>query len=104
MCKDAVRKGRGLFYVHVVYNSLASRLETVKWHEFLDSGEDQWDHETVNFLYSIISSNTFWEGGLQKFYTVEPCFNGHPWIVDIHDNSESPDCPSIDFNTEATPE
>ena len=41
MCKDAVRKGRGLFYVHVVYSSLASRLETVKLHEFLDCGEDQ---------------------------------------------------------------
>ena len=28
--------------------------------------------------------------------------NGHPWKVDTHDitdNSETPDCPSIHFNT-----
>ena len=28
--------------------------------------------------------------------------NGHPWVVDTHDitdSSESPDCPSIHFNT-----
>ena len=33
--------------------------------------------------------------------------NGHPWNADIHDitdNSESPDYPSIHFNTSATPE
>ena len=33
--------------------------------------------------------------------------NGQPWKADTHDitdNSESPNCPSIHFNTLATPE
>ena len=33
--------------------------------------------------------------------------NGHPSTADTHnitDNSESPDCPSVHFNTSATPE
>ena len=55
--------------------------------------------------WSRIYHNTTFKGyfsSLRNFQYSGTLLNGHPWIADTHDitdNSESPNCPSIDFNT-----
>ena len=57
-----------------------------------------------NYVFTNIIPSYFVAGSF--VYSGTP-LNGHPSIADTHDktdNSESPDCPSIDFNTSATAE
>ena len=67
----------------------------------------------LRYTYTVVASfQGSWEQGYiycdTLWYSGTP-LNGHPSTADTHntcisDNSESPDCPSINSNTSATPE
>ena len=63
------------------------------WTQRVHESEEAAAFNAINANYTHVNNIVVYSG---------TPLNGHPWKADTHDikdNSESPDCPSIHFNT-----